>query len=94
MMKTITVIDSTATDTEQHLYRFLVWDDLSLVLDDYAIQSRKTKRHGWKTVRMWSRLERRDNTIDRPEPSKYVIAQAIDQVRGMVRYEADRDHIN
>ena len=86
-MKYIEVTDSPATNTDQTLYRFLIWDDLSLSLDEVSIQYRPTKRHAWRPVEKWSRLSRRDCTMVRPEPSEYVITQAIAQVRNMVRYE-------
>jgi len=34
-----------------------------LYLDGYTAWERKTRRHGWKAVTVWRRLDRRDNTM-------------------------------
>ena len=87
-MNYIEVLDAPETTTDRTLIRFLLRDDLSLMLERVLIQRRATRRHVFRTVAKWSPLLAREpNIMKRIEPSEYAIAQAISQVRMMVRYE-------
>ena len=35
-------------------------------LDSYEVYQRKTKRHAWRIVNAWYRLEQRRNTVEKP----------------------------
>jgi hypothetical protein len=37
-----------------------------IYFDYFVFQTKETKRHKWKTQASWSRLMRRDSTIDKP----------------------------
>ena len=49
------------------------------VLDRWAHETRKTKRHKWAAPRdrVWARLDERNNTISRPDVPERVAAEAL-----------------
>jgi len=67
-------------------YRFDVSTELysnskvEIKLDGYFDESRKTTRHKYQIERKWTRLTRRDNTIERPEIPEDVIKEARQKV--------------
>lgn len=53
-------------------YTYVNLDALDWTLDHIAHYARATKRHGWKVVKSWSRLNPRHNTMEREEPGDAV----------------------
>ena len=58
-----------------------------IVLDRFAVMERKTKRHNFKVVSHWSRLDDRDNRIKKPVVPISVIEKAVQEMRLQINYE-------
>lgn len=54
------------TDTERQVWEFWL-DDRNIYWQGYAEQTKRKRQRRWATVRWWSRLSHRGNTIERPE---------------------------
>lgn len=55
---------SVRSELEHDLYRFYFSDrPICLVLQEYHLMTRKTKRHKFRTMEYWSRVDRRKNTL-------------------------------
>ena len=64
------VVQSSDTLSERE-WNFWLRDDLvhpTFVLDRVSDRARTSKRHKMKVVAQWSRLMRRESTMERPEP--------------------------
>jgi hypothetical protein len=75
-------------DLNRRVMRFYMLDR-HLVLDLDTDEVRKTKRHKWKAARKWSRLDRRDNTLERREVPQSAIDEALRIVRDGISYRAE-----
>lgn len=83
------------TDLHQTMYIFYLIDNdnnrakLRLVLDQYEDQQRLTKRHGWKSVRRYERLNSRTNNLARTDITvpDDVIQEALDYIRANITVE-------
>ncbi|KKL91937.1 hypothetical protein LCGC14_1889710 [marine sediment metagenome] len=57
-------------DLRREIWSFCLIVDFSgrgkIYFDSWAFQSKESKRHKWKTQSHWTRLMRRDNTVDNP----------------------------
>jgi hypothetical protein len=60
--------------------------DATLVLDYDADEERETTRHKFKRVRWWSRLDGRNNTMERRDVPQAAINEALDNVRSQIKY--------
>lgn len=60
--------------------------DRGLVLDEDCDEERDTTRHKWRIVRWWSRLNRRDSTMERREVPQAAIDEALAQARADISY--------
>lgn len=56
---------------------------LVLTLDEVVHESRQSRRHGWRVLNRWSRLDQRGNTMERPE----VPANVLEEARAKVNAE-------
>lgn len=55
---------SVRSELERDLYRFYFSDrPICLILQEYHLRVRKTKRHKFRTREYWSRVDRRNNTL-------------------------------
>lgn len=77
--------------TKRRVLRFYLLRS-KLVLDVDVVQERKTKRHKWRNIAKWSRLDRRDNDFDKREVPPEAIEQALADIRGQITY-SDKDSI-
>jgi hypothetical protein len=48
-----------------------------LILQEFIIETRATKRHGWKVSNSYSRIDRRHNTMPCPELSEDIRTMAL-----------------
>lgn len=65
---------------ECKFWQFIALRGMRFELDMYTKYVRKSKRHGWKCVDFWSRIESRRCTIDKPAipiEVKYGVRQSI-----------------
>lgn len=53
-------------------WRYYNLKNLEMTLDWIIHQSRPSKRHGWRTVKKWERIMRRDCTMEREESPQWV----------------------
>jgi hypothetical protein len=60
--------------------------DTSLMLDYDADEERATTRHKFKVVRAWSRLDGRNNKMDKRDVPIPAITKALAQARGQITY--------
>lgn len=60
---------------------------ITLKLSHYIKQSRKTKRHAWKTIEYWDRLDKRNNTIVYTSTPDWVEDQAIQNLLDNLKVE-------
>ena len=60
--------------------------DAALVLDYDADEERETARHKFKRVKWWSRLDGRNNTMERREVPPAAINEALENVRSQIKY--------
>jgi len=80
---------------ERTVWQFYVHDDaneLSVKLDYYAEEERKTRRHkfvtkGGYTPIKWSRLHSRDNRIEKPEVPEKIKQVAIAQIMNRISFD-------
>jgi hypothetical protein len=89
------IVRSTA-DLDRTVYQFYVTKEhggIAVYLDVKLVQCRPTRRHGWRTVEVYSRLpyDRHlygDATIVKDEPAvpDDVREQALEQVRATVQF--------
>lgn len=74
------------SDLLRTVWRF--WQsDYRITLSSVLEQERHTRRHGWRTVGSWSRLDTRSNNIARPEPPESIKQRALAQLMGDLRFE-------
>ena len=68
--------------------RILKFDliDANMVLESDCDQERETTRHKFRTVRFWSRLNRRDSTMQRRSIPQEAIENALQQMRKQIQY--------
>lgn len=69
----------------RRILRFYMLDD-ELVLDRDADECRPTKRHKWRVRQQWSRLDRRNNSMERRAVPQAAIDDALLQVRASISY--------
>lgn len=55
-------------------------------LDTYGEQTRQTKRHKWKSNSFWSRLDKRNSNIEKPDVDEIAKQEAIDQFRQQINF--------
>jgi hypothetical protein len=60
--------------------------DATLVLDYDADEERATTRHKFNRVKWWSRLDRRNNTMERRDVPLAAINEALENVRSQIKY--------
>ena len=60
--------------------------DATLVLDYDADEERETTRHKFKRFKWWSRLDGRNNTMERRDVPQAAINEALDNVRSQIKY--------
>lgn len=75
-------------DLSRRFLRFYFIDS-EMVLDRDEDQSRQTKRHKWQVKEKWSRLDGRNNTIERREVPQSAIEDALQQGRESLTYRDD-----
>ena len=51
---------------------------------------RKTKRHSWKVDKKWDRVDRRNNTMEKPEVPLDIQMMVVKKFKDMIRW-ADED---
>lgn len=61
--------------------------DLSLVLDFDTEEERASKRHKWRRVRFWSRLQTSKSDMPRRDVPQTAIDTALADVRSRITYE-------
>mgnify|MGYP000613084300 CR=1 FL=1 len=86
-------IDVTIFTTEDELncevYTFWFDDSRSLIkLNNFYIQSRATKRHHFRSSKVWSKLDGRRNNIERPVVSDEIKAMAMKSLLNHIKFEA------
>jgi hypothetical protein len=64
-MVTITFEDESDDGLSRIRWRFYFSDRMMLIVDGYEEAARKTKRHGFKVVRFWLRLNSRNNSMEK-----------------------------
>lgn len=76
-------------DLNRESYTFYYYDG-KIVLDEYAEETRETKRHGWKNHgRWWKRMNDRDSRIKRAEITvpTGIRMQAIKFIQDQIYFE-------
>ena len=67
-------------------YRF--WqDETTLTLSEHAVFERKSKRHGWKLCKVWSRSYMHRNTMPRNEPPQDVKDEVLRQMVASITFQ-------
>ena len=75
------------SDTERVVWSFIWWDERDgVLLNKWSRQQRKTKRHKFKPVGTWSRLDTRDNNVVKPQVSAELAFKAVQEIRDMIKY--------
>jgi len=62
------------------------FDGITVEMDSYYRQSRSTRRHHFKTVKKWDRIDSRGNNIIKPDLDAATISEAIDKVRDTIKW--------
>lgn len=83
----VNVIKTSKDKLQQVDYTFYLGWENKLVLDQYLNSSRKTTRHQFRADEIWSRLDKRHNTIDRPCVSPDIIEEAKQKIIDTIIYE-------
>ena len=73
---------------------FVFWFDertRTFNLDNYYKQNRKTKRHDFKAVKIWSRLDKRHDTIkEKPDVPEHVKEKCLDVFMKSIKFEESK----
>jgi len=80
------------TDDELNCEVFTFWFDSSrstMKLNGFYIQSRATKRHHFRSSKVWSRHDRRSDNIERPVVRECVKTKAIEILLASIKFEED-----
>lgn len=72
-------------DLIREVYVFTSYDD-RVHLAEYRIQERATKRHKWRTVKCWYRLDKRASNIDKPTVPEALQQEALEAIRNLIAY--------
>ena len=67
-------------DLNRRVLKFYFLDH-EMVLDYDADESRETKRHKWRVQRKWSRLDKRNNTMERRDVPESAIEASLQYAR-------------
>jgi hypothetical protein len=79
-------------DLEKIKWTFSWWEtQTGIVLDRFAVSERKTKRHKFQVVFVWSRLDERDKRIKKPVVPISVKDKAIKEMRAKINYESETE---
>ena len=72
-------------------YEFVFWFDdrnRTFVLDAYYKRERATRRHSFKAIEYWNRVDKRARNIEKPFVSSCVKQQALDNFVSSLKIEA------
>jgi hypothetical protein len=81
-------VTENVTDLHKVCWSFYWCESLGVVLDEYTVEKRPTKRHKHKVVERWSRLDSRNNRIPRPGVSIYMAERAVNAIRDKITYSS------
>ena len=68
-----------------------MWCDNRILLDVKREQSRPTTRHKYRTDKCWSRLDKRNNTLEYESPSAGSVGRALAHFRERLIFEEPED---
>lgn len=85
MNKNINIVNEHPSGLCKEVWQWLILDIFDARFNSYIIYDQPSKRHGWKPVVVWSRLNGRDNTIKRPVPPAYIEGEVIDKICQQIR---------
>jgi len=80
------------TDDELNCEVYGFWLDSSrsiIKLQYYYVQSRKTKRHHFRSSKVWLRHDRRGDNIERPVVRECVKTKAIEILLASIKFEEE-----
>lgn len=86
MWWTTTVTKIAPFELSKREWRFWLRDGVILELDSDTVFERPTKRHKFVVVDHWSRLDTRDSTLPRIEPSDAVKEEAKQNLINAIRF--------
>jgi hypothetical protein len=89
-MNTKVIVDR--SELKREVYQFYWIERDGVVLDEYAFETRESKRHKWKAhrVNIWSRLNSRKGEMNRPDVPEEVKEIALGQIRDKIQYCENR----
>jgi hypothetical protein len=73
------------SDFKRRLLCFALMEE-NLILHRDSDQTRETKRHKWKTVKCWDRVDRRASNMERREVPLDAIMGGLKMMRDKIQY--------
>lgn len=86
-MNTKVIID--LDEFSRATYYFYWFKERGMVLQQFLLETRQTKKHKHRKQAFWDRLSHRDNRMARPEIPATVIQAALEQLREQIQYCED-----
>lgn len=80
-------IDTDVEDLSKKEFTFTFLDGRGIVLNSYFEMERETKRHKFKVIKRWSRLNSRDNNTSKPDLDLDIQTEAVSYFRQLVKME-------
>ena len=62
------------------------FSDKGLVLDQFITMKRDTRRHKYKNIKIWNRLDHRDSNIEKPKISETIKAEILEEARSKINF--------